>query len=360
MLTNFFAIFINLSQITKVTFSLWSLSMLLSTQIASEGISDIEPVEYLALDIISYNDFISDDLQALQTLGKALHEKGIVGIKGVPGYQEKLFKYIESARLFSALPEDIKDRYAPNYDLGDTFLGYEKGKEKFMRPDGTWVVDDLKVSFYGFVPEIPQNKWPREIDLKTPFQDIATMLSDMGQTVMQKIGLIGSNTGIYLDQTAHLGRLLYYRKSVETSFDNPFWCGAHFDHGMFTSLLPAFYFSDGEAIPEPLEAGLFVKTASEGVFKKVVADDTDVMLFQVGEFGQLVTDDGIKATEHRVHKALGAVERYTMALFFLAPPDTTIYSHSELTYDSRYPGGPDAPCTYQTWADNSFNRYIVK
>jgi hypothetical protein len=27
------------------------------------------------------------------------------------------------------------------------FLGYEKGKDKFKRPDGKWVVDDLKINW---------------------------------------------------------------------------------------------------------------------------------------------------------------------------------------------------------------------
>lgn len=30
--------------------------------------------------------------------------------------------------------------------------------------------------------------------------------------------------------------------------------------------------------------------------------DLDVMMFQVGEFGQLASNDGIRATEHRVHR----------------------------------------------------------
>src|SRR5579872_313811 len=100
-----------------------------------------EPIEILALDIIPYEAFVQNDPEALTILGKALHEKGIVGIRGIPGYKEKVLKFIETARAFSALPEEVKESYAPNHDLGETFLGYEKGKEKFKRPDGQWVVD---------------------------------------------------------------------------------------------------------------------------------------------------------------------------------------------------------------------------
>lgn len=331
----------------------------LGTVFAREGVSMEKKIEVLSLDVIAYEDFVQGDAGTLGILEKALYEKGIVGIRGVPGYKDKLLKFIDAARKFSALPESVKEAYAPNHALGDMFLGYEKGKERFKRPDGKWVVDDLKVSYYGFVPDCKENKWPREIDLRTPFQEIGSLMGEMGEAVMKAIGLVGPETGIYVDGVPRVGRMLYYCKSGDSEGDNPFWCGSHFDHGMFTTLLPAFYFVNGEAVPEPMEAGLFVKTTKDGVFKKVVADDPEVMMFQVGEFGQLATDDAIRATEHRVHKASGSVERYTMALFFDAPMETQVLSQSELTKDSRY-GEPNGPCTYRRWHEESFKRYIVK
>lgn len=317
-----------------------------------------ETIELLDLDIISYESFIQNDPAALHQLEKALHEKGIVGIKGIPGYKEKVLKFIEAAREFSALPEEIKERYAPDHTSGDMFIGYEKGKEKFKRADGQWVVDDLKVSYYANIPDDLSNKWPHEVNLKEAFCAIGNLMAEMGESVMQKIGLFGE--ALSLEGVLKSGRMLYYRKSVEGSSENSLWCGAHFDHGIFTALLPAFYFSEGKATLEPLEAGLFVKTTKEGVFKKVDANNPDVMLFQVGEFGQLATDDHIRATEHRVHKAFGSVERYTLALFFVPTSDTTIYSHSVLTEDARYGGKAGDPCVYQHWHEESFKRYIVK
>lgn len=319
-----------------------------------------EEVEILELDIISYDDFIQNDPQALSVLNTALHEKGIVGIKGIPGYAEKVRSFIERAREFTLLPEETKKRYAPNRDLGEMFLGYEAGKERFKRPDGKWIVDDLKVSYYAFVPDSAANKWPIEVDLRAPFQDLGTLMSEMGEAVMKKIGLVGSSTGIYLDGLPRVGRMLYYRKNKDSALENPFWCGAHFDHGLFTALLPAFYFLNGELTSEPIEAGLFVRTTLGGTFKKVISDNPEVMLFQVGEFGQLATNDTIKATEHRVHKAPGCIERYTMALFFDAPMDTVIHSSSILTNDERYGGSSGAPCSYRQWHEESFNRYLVK
>ena len=313
----------------------------------------------LDLDVISYADFVQEDPEALKTLEWALYQKGIVGIRGIPEYREKVAKFIEAARLFSSLPEEIKETYAPNRERGDLFLGYEKGKEKFKRDDGTWVVDDLKISYYAYVPAHPQNIWPSEVDLATPYLEIGSLMVKVGEEVMSKVGLVGPETGIEVAGLPAVGRMLYYSKSDQTHIDNPLWCGAHFDHGIFTVLLPAIYFFEGQVVDETEEAGLFVRTMSDGKFQKIAANDPDVMMFQVGEFGQIVKNDSIRATEHRVHKPLVPMERYTMALFFDAPMDLPIYSTSELKKDARY-GDPEGPCTYRRWHEESFKRYSVK
>lgn len=317
-----------------------------------------QQVEILDLNIISYEKLVQGDADTLTILDKALHEKGIVGVKGVPGYKEKHSQFIEASRKFSHLPEGVKEQYKPNRALGETFLGYETGKEKFRRENGDWVVDDLKTSYYAAIPDHAKNKWPIEVNLKDPFEDLGELMAETGELIMYKIGLLGASTGFELENDARSGRMLYYRKS--DSYDNPLWCGAHFDHGLFTVILPAVYYANGEQVAEPLEAGLFIRTAKDAPFRKVVSDDLDVMLFQVGEFGQLATDDGIRATEHRVHKALGAIERYTLAVFFNAPMDIPIYSKSILTSDARYGANPGEACTFRHWHEESFKRYVVE
>lgn len=307
-------------------------------------------IEILPLDVIPSEDF------ALEVLRRALHENGIVGIKGIPGYKEKVLKFIEAARAFSALPEEVKNRYSPKRTFGELPLGYEKGTERFQRADGSWVIDDLKANYYGLVPDTEQNHWPVEVDLKPPFQELGELMSKMGTRLMEKIGLLGSE--INLSGIPRLGRMLYYCKNTESQADNPLWCGSHHDHGLFTALLPAFYFEEGIQVAEPMEAGLFIKTTSDGIFKKVVADDPDVLLFQVGEFAQLASDDAIRATEHRVHKATGSAQRYTMALFFEPQMDLVIHSHSQLAKDARYGGG--VSCSYRHWTEASYGRYLVK
>ncbi|NNM44383.1 MAG: isopenicillin N synthase family oxygenase [Chlamydiae bacterium] len=328
------------------------------TGFAYEGAIDTSP-EVLNLDIFSYEDFAKQDPNTIQLLRKALLEKGIVGIRGVPGYKESAKRYIEKAREFSSLPLRVKQSYSPNRSAGE-FLGYEIGKEKFLRPNGSWMVDDSKASYYAFVPNSLENKWPIECDLQTPFQEIAYLMFDIGRRVMESIDLIGPRTVIASNEITGVGRMLHYDKQSDETMENPFWCGAHFDHGLFTVLLPAFYFLDGKAIPEPPEAGLFVRTKAGTQFHKVVSDDPDVMLFQVGEFGQLASNDAIKATKHRVHKARGGIERYTMALFINAAMDTVIRSHSELTKDARYGAGAGESCRFKHWHEASLNRYLFK
>jgi len=317
-----------------------------------------EPVEILKLDVIPYEKLMQGDLKTLQILDRALHEKGIVGVRGVPSYKEKYQQFITVAREFSALPEEVKESYKPNRALGETFLGYENGKEKFQRPNGEWIIDDLKTSYYAFVPDNFTNKWPNEVDLRGPFEALGGLMTEVGELIMYKMELLGSHTGLQLEDNSRVGRMLYYRKSDNN--ENPYWCGAHFDHGLFTTILPAVYFAKGEQISEPPEAGLFIRTSEGGPFKKVLANDFDVMMFQVGEFGQLVTDDGIRATEHRVHKAIDAVERYTLAVFYSAPMDVPIYSQSVLTNDARYGAKKGEACTFRHWHEATFQRYLVK
>lgn len=321
--------------------------------------TNLPSIEILALDVISYEKFSEHDPETLQVLKRALHQKGIVGIKSIPGYKEKAMRFIEKAREFAALPGEVKENYAPKRELGELFLGYEVGKEQFLRPDGTWVVDDAKASYYSTVPDSEANKWPIECDLQTAYLEIAELMLGTSIEVMKKIDLI--DVFIPAEKVnSGMGRMLHYSKQSDATMDNPFWCGAHFDHGLFTALLPGYYFLNGNRVEEPIEAGLFVRKSSAENFKKIVASDPDVMLFQVGEFGQLASNDAITATEHRVQKAYGEIERFTMAFFVSAAMDTVIRSQSILNKDSRYGNHSEGECTYQEWHEATFNRYSVK
>lgn len=306
-------------------------------------------LQKVPLTILTFEELQSGSTTTVAALTKALNEQGIVGIRGIPNFQQLMSEFIQSARIFSALPEGEKERYAPDRNKGE-FAGYEIGAEKFTRPDGVEVVDRSKASYYAFVPDHSANKWP-ESDLKDRFQDIGALMVDVGLKVMQQVGLAQA---ICLGEN-QVGRMLHYREGCQVDK----WCGAHFDHGVFTALLPAVYFNEyGQQISEPEEAGLFVRAADDTDFKKVTSDDPDVMLFQAAEFGQLATNDTIRATEHVVEKASGHVERYTMALFFTAQMDFEIASTSRLTQDARW--GQGKSCTFGDWHQRSLDRYRAK
>lgn len=62
----------------------------------------------LSFTIIPYESFAAGGAAAIEQLKTALLEQGIVGIKGVPGLEEKVHRFIDTARAFSALPDEVK------------------------------------------------------------------------------------------------------------------------------------------------------------------------------------------------------------------------------------------------------------
>lgn len=309
----------------------------------------------MQLDIISYTDLLDPShLLARQQLEAALLNKGIVGIRDVPDFENKSRAYIDAARRFSALEDMIKQQYAPNRDANDT-EGYELGAEWFKNENGEWQIDDKKASYYAFVPDRTRNKWPHEVDLKTAYLNLGELIFNTGKLLLNVMGL-NETIGLHHEQLVGYGRMLHYHKESDATNANPDWCGAHFDHGVFTGLIPAYYFRQGKEIDEPEEAGLYIARGDSTQFEKINADDKSVLLFQVGEFGQLASNDRIVATKHIVKKAKGGIERFTFALFYSGDENTVIKSTSVLCNDARYQSH-DGSINYKTWEDASFARY---
>jgi isopenicillin N synthase-like dioxygenase len=312
----------------------------------------------MELDIISYHDLIDTvSPSALETLKSALLKKGIVGIREVPEFLEKSRAFIKAAREFSLLRDSVKQQYTPDRDQGD-ITGYELGAERFKDQNGSWQIDDMKSSFYAFVPNHNQNKWPREVDFKTAYLNLAELMFMTGKKVLNFIGL-NNEIGIHHENLIGVGRMLHYQKNSDTFLANPNWCGAHFDHGIFTGLMPAYYFQNGEEVDEPNEAGLYILPTGGSHFEKIDAADKSVLLFQVGEFGQLASHDSIQATKHMVKKANNNIERFTFAIFYSISDDTIINSQSTLTEDERYSKNKfdDGSISYGQWQSASFDRY---
>jgi len=310
------------------------------------------------LDIISFYDLKNAmNAEAIINLKTALFQKGIVGIRDVPEFENKSRSYIKAARIFATLNDSVKQKYAPNKDSGNT-EGYELGAEWFRNKDGIWQIDDKKASFYAFVPDCVRNTWPLEVDLKTPYLELGELIFKTGKVLLNIIGL-NDNIGLNHDKLVGYGRMLHYHKENDIINDNPNWCGAHLDHGVFTGLIPAYYFRDGIEINEPDEAGLYIVPSDGDQFEKVNSSEKEILLFQVGEFGQLISNDHIKATKHMVRKAKGQIERFTFALFYSADDNTIIKSNSKLIQDERYKLHQffDGSISYAEWAKASFDRY---
>lgn len=313
------------------------------------------------LDIVCYDDLIDPNhTLARATLENALLQKGIVGIKNVPGFVDTSRTYIDAVRQFCALDEAIKNQYAPDRDSGVT-EGYELGAEWFKDKEGNWKIDDKKASYYAYVPDRDCNKWPLEVDLKTPYLALGNLIFQTGKVLLDVMQL-NESVGIVHEKLAGYGRMLHYHKESDATNENPFWCGAHLDHGVFTGLIPAYYYRDGQEVDEPEEAGLYIATPNSDKLEKINASDKSILLFQVGEFGQLVSNDRISATRHTVKKANGGIERFTFALFYSADDDAIIETTSTLKSDARYQNNkmPDGRISYGDWQRSSFERYRAK
>lgn len=311
----------------------------------------------MQIDIISYHDLSNPT--TLQQLESVLQLKGIVGIEGVPEFEQKTLSYLQAVKQFMALPDNIKNSYAPNRDASET-EGYELGAEWFKNKKGEWQRDDKKASFYAFVPDKPLNKWPKEVDLKSAYLELGELIFKTGKHVLKALGL-DETIALNLDRLVGYGRMLYYYPENGTTNDNQSWCGAHFDHGILTGLVPAYYFKDKQKIEEPLGVGLYVQPHNEHDFVKIQVNDPSILLFQVGEFGQLLSNDRIRATRHYVKTAPPGIERITFALFYSAEHNHAVVSQSELIHDARYAmNAENGRMTYQKWEQASYERYRAR
>lgn len=314
--------------------------------------------EPIGLQTLDYTKLVQQkDKQTHQALIKALHTNGIVALSNIPGYVERKAKFLRTFREFSSLEHSIKLKYQPDRTKED-YLGFELGAEKFKDRSGQWVNEDKKASYYAWTNDDPGNRWPEEIDLRTPYQDLGRMVTQIIKEVLDLLG-INKSLGIDLEKANGFARALHYQKEGQKTNFNPLWCGEHFDHSTMTALIPSVCYLGDEQVPAPQESGLFVKPYADQKFSKVKAAQ-DCLLLQVGEFGQIITDDKIRATNHLVKKSLGGIERYTFAVFLQVDMNTKVKTNSVLKEDSRAKDHLDDEgyLTFKDWNKASFDRYL--
>lgn len=278
--------------------------------------------------------FNYDELnQRTEEITTQLCNDGFIAIKNVPDFFNCYQSFLEAAIKFIALNDEEKEKYIPtNYYIS----GWSYGAESYNN-----IQDKYKGSYYAEYPDSSENIWPDLLNFRGSYLKLANIIFEVGKQVLS---LINCYTG-GLSATA---RMLYYNsiEEMNESEKNQNWCGLHRDHSLFTGLCSAAYLKDGNVIPEPADCGLII----EG---KKITYDTDVLLFQVGEAAELISNGKITATNHRVKKAHGIrCERYTFAIFFNADPNFKIHSNV-LKYNDRFHSG----MKYKDWFEAAFKRY---
>ncbi len=266
-------------------------------------------------------------------INQAFHDQGIIGVRGVPGFEDAHKAFLQSSRDFIGLSNEKRSQYTPPDSYG---RGWSYGIESFNN-----ITDTFKGSYYATYPEEDAktpNIWPdKDVpDFKKNYLNLVKIIFETGKEILPLINVSIEN----LSSTA---RMLYYGpihnpKAVE-------WCGEHRDHGLLTGLCPGTYYLDGKKVPQPSGTGLFIRG------EEIVAPD-DVLLFQIGEVAELVTNGAVTATDHQVRKAIGGYERYNLAVFIM-PPFTYAIESTLTKYNDRFSPG----VSYGDWHQRSYDKY---
>ncbi len=264
---------------------------------------------------------------------------GYIAVSGVPGFAREYQRLLTLTQQFTALPPEVQAECTPI----DYFTnGWSRGVEVFCDKRDTY-----KGSYYVWLPDTPgKSVWPASIpEFRSAYLTVANIVWGVGQEILPLVGFDG--------KTQALARMLHY-KSVPGGEDdgNPNWCGIHRDHGIITGLCPEVFYKDGKVISRPKGSGLYI----EG---EPVAPPSDIVLFQMGEVLELMSNGAVRSTDHWVVKARDGSERYSMAVF-LDPLD-----HFEITctnpdviakYADRFRPG----ITYEEWGAASYAKYNPK
>jgi isopenicillin N synthase-like dioxygenase len=310
---------------------------------------------------VSFSDILYGGKETVDAVERAFREDGIVAVSEIPDLHVTVRKFVDECIAFES--RSLEDRLlcAPTEKSG--MYGYEIGAERFKDESGNWVPDDRKVSYYAHLHDRDNNRWPADDAgalFKQTYMFLADTMHQIGASVLDLTGTFDAAKGLELKQVTGVGRMLHYL-GTEKDDGNPNWCGVHSDHGLFTALLPeVFLDAAGNRIPPPPGAGLHVKPHSGSEFLRVeVKNPENTLLFQVGEFAQLLTDDRLTATKHCVRKAYGGVQRYTLAVFFDVAETFGFSSTSVLATDERWKGnaGDSGTVNWKTWHEASLARY---
>jgi isopenicillin N synthase-like dioxygenase len=267
--------------------------------------------------------------------------KGYIAIEGVPGFTNAYQDFLQVAQQFIALSPEEKEKCTPsNFES----KGWAYGKEQLYKG----LPDSFKGSYYVRVPDRADdpNVWPESLPaFKAKYLALCDIMQETGKIIFPLVSMTYS---------AHsLGRMLYYGPvTPETNDKNPHWCAVHRDHGGITLLGAEVFFKDGQPIDKPKGSGLYI-------LEEEISCPTHIMLCQIGEWPELLTDGKVNATLHHVKKALNGASRYAFALFMDPDNNQTVQCNNPdvlKKYEDRYKPGID----YTGWNDASLKKYNPK
>lgn len=311
--------------------------------------------EELHLPTVSYPTLKEGSVETHSALSEAFKTFGAVAIVDVPNFSRIRSTYFQEAIRFAGLPLEEKNKVkAGGLDDTYSYIGWNTGVEAFKGKDGVARPDVSKSSYYAIYPDHDKNKW-HNAGLRAAYLDLAKIVHDVGENVMRGVGMLGEGTVLEsLDGAHDVGRMLHYTDCLPDD-ENPHWCGPHRDHGLITGLTLPEYRVRGEPVEAPSGAGLMIEV--DGEYRHVVAPKESI-LYQIGDFGQLLTGDEVEGTRHLVNKPETLVEnleRHTFALFFDPPLETRVREgvESVLTSDPRYSPG----VTFNDWHLRSLEGY---
>lgn len=265
------------------------------------------------------------------------HKKGFIALRSVPGFIEAYQDFLEVARTFVALDAEEQAKYTPS--KGANNLGWSRGIEKFNNE-----VDTYKGSYYAYLPEgSSPNIWPDIPHFRERYTALAEIILKTGNEILPLLRINVETYGV--------GRMLHY-STVSKENDNPYdlWCGEHRDHGLFTGLCPEFYYKNGQKVSKPKDSGLYI-------LDKEISPPEDVLMFQIGEMAELLTQGRVQATRHYVKKAYDGHERFTFALFFASTRSLPVPPQNDARVLQKYQDRYIEGMTTEDWHQRSLSKY---
>jgi len=286
---------------------------------------------------VSLNDADVDPERFAQKLGKSFEEYGfaIIADHGIP--DELIHRAEEKAKIFFALPEEVKRKYlipGGGGARGYTPFGIEtaKGQQAFDLKEFWHVGRDLPQG-HRFRDHMPDNLWPSEVpSFKDTFVELFATFDTAGLKVLKAIARYLKIDENYFEDAVRDGnsvlRALHYPPQTEPTGEH-IRAGAHEDINAITLLLGAE------------EAGLELLTRDRRWIP--VSPRPGELVINIGDMLQRLTNGKLRSTTHRVVNPApdrASKARYSMPFFLHFRSDFLIDALGETVPPGELPKWP--------------------